>query len=194
MKYELLHTLGYYALKKKYRTFCLRWRLIREDTKRKQQILNNISSLTSSILQCYNNSSDVIVSLTSYGARVSETLPCTVYSLLQQSVKPNRIIVWLDNINWSLDNLPEPLRQLQKAGVEVMFCKDIRSYKKLIPTLRLYPNNIIITVDDDMYYNEHLIEWLLDAYQLSNKNVVIGTKATRITNVDGVYLPYSKWD
>lgn len=194
MAYRILEILGYYSVKKKYRDYSLRKRLIHEDTARKQQTMKAIAAISECVLHANNDTSDVIVSLTSYGKRVSETLPYTLYSLLQQTIKPNRIIVWLDNVNWNESNLPEPLYQLRRAGVEFMFCEDIRSYKKLIPTLRLYPDNVIVTVDDDLYYDVRLVEWLLTSYAHSDKHTVFGTNATRVMAAEGHYMPYSQWD
>ena len=193
MFYALLEKIGYYRIKKRWRDYTLRKRLIYEDTKQRESTLCAIESINGLILQKKNDTSDIIVSLTSYGVRVTETLPYSLFSLLKQTIKPNRIIVWLDEKNWNESNLPTPLNKLHEAGVEFMFYEDIRSYKKLIPTLRLYPNNLIITVDDDLYYNQHLIEWLLDAYMKSDKRTVIGTNATGVGVKDGKYLPYSQW-
>ena len=92
----------------------------------------------------------VIVSLTSYGRRVGSVLPFALYSLLRQTYKPNMIVLWLDNNNWSPENLPKKLKELEKAGLLVVnYCTDIRSYKKLVPSLQAFPNDIIITVDDE---------------------------------------------
>lgn len=194
MAYAILKKIGYYRIKKRWRDYTLRKRLVRSDTKRRKKTLESIDALSGFLLHRRNDTSDVIVSLTSYGKRVNETLPCTLWSLLRQTVKPNRIIVWLDHDNWNESNLSQPLYKLQEAGVEFMFCEDIRSYKKLIPTLRLYPDNLVITVDDDLYYDAHLIEWLLDAYKASDKRTVIGTNATGVSVKDGQYLPYSQWE
>lgn len=190
---NILQSLGYYRIKKCWRDYKLRKRLIREDVAHRQQVLHVITSIDKPLLLSHNDSSDVIVSLTSYGKRVSDTLPYTLYSLLQQTVKPNRIIVWLDNVKWNISNLPEILYKLQQAGVEFMFCDDVRSYKKLIPTLMLYHDNPIITVDDDMYYNPQLVEWLLTAYECSDKHTILGTYGVRVTSSENRYLPYSQW-
>ena len=48
-------------------------------------------------------------------------------------------------------DLPQPLLKMQKYGLETKWCNDIRSYKKLILTLKLFPNAIIIMADD-VYY------------------------------------------
>lgn len=194
MAYTILEKIGYYRIKKRWRDYTLRKRLVREDTERRENTLCAIDAISGMLLQRKNDTSDVIVSLTSYGKRVSETLPCTLWSLLQQTVKPNRIIVWLDHENWNESNLPQPLYKLQEAGVEFKFCEDIRSYKKLIPTLRLYHDNLIITVDDDVYYDAHLIEWLLETYKKSDKRTAIGTNVTGVAVKDGKYLPYSQWE
>lgn len=110
----------------------------------------------------------IIVSLTSFGRRVRKTLPYTLISLLNQKVKPDRIICWLDKNNWNEANLPSNLSNLIKSGIEIRFCDDLRSYKKLLPTLSLCDeDDLIITVDDDVFYKPDLIGILVESY---NKN------------------------
>jgi len=77
---------------------------------------------------------------------------------------PNKIILWLSNdlVNKPLPNMLE--RQV-KRGLEIKYCEDIRSYKKLIPALQQYPDDIIITIDDDVIYNYDVIELLYKSYQ-----------------------------
>lgn len=108
---------------------------------------------------------NVIVSLTSYGRRVKATLPYTLASLLNQTYKPDKIICWLDNEHWSRSNLPKSIKRLEQYGIEISFCRDLLSYKKLLPTLERYPDGIIITVDDDVYYKPSLVATLVNAYQ-----------------------------
>jgi len=193
MAYKILQIVGYYKIKKriKHRLFCKR--LIREDTAKKRNIQAQIMAMDRSRLYRNNNANDIIVSLTSYGVRVNDTLPYTLYSLLQQSYMPNRIVVWLDNVNWNEDKLPEVLKKLQSLGVEFYYVDDLRSYKKLIPALKKFPHNTIITVDDDMYYNNQLIKWLVDANNEYGGKSVIGTWGVVEEMVNGKYLPYSQW-
>ena len=193
MAYKVLELLGYYRVKKnvKHRLFCRK--LQKEDEKRKREVRTAIDSLHGRQLDNGGDSSDIIVSLTSYGVRVNDTLPYTLYSLLLQTRLPDRIVVWLDNVNWKGSNLPPILKKFEEFGVEFFFVEDMRSYKKLIPALEMFPDNVIITVDDDLYYNPHTIEWLIDAYQKSDKRSVIGTWAYRPKAKEGHYLPYSTW-
>lgn len=193
MAYKVLELLGYYRVKKnvKHRLFCRK--LQKEDEKRKREVRTAIDSLHGRQLDNGGDSSDIIVSLTSYGVRVNDTLPYTLYSLLLQTRLPDRIVVWLDNVNWKESNLPPILKKFEEFGVEFFFVEDMRSYKKLIPALKKFPDNIIITVDDDLYYNPYTIEWLTDEYDKSDKHSVIGTWAYPVKVSEGKYLPYSSW-
>ncbi len=118
---------------------------------------------------------DVIVSLTSYGRRVEKGVVCySVYSILRQTVQPKRIILWLSETEWNDGNLPEKVAALRKKGVEIRYCEDMRSYKKLLPTLALCPEDTIITIDDDVIYSKHLVATLWEEH-LSHPKDIIGT-------------------
>jgi hypothetical protein len=107
----------------------------------------------------------LIVSLTSYPARFHK-LPLTLKCLLSQSVVPDRIILWIANDD--KDALTPEILSLETRGLEIAYCDDLRSYKKIIPTLERYPNSFIVTADDDVYYWR---SWLAD---LVNKHKEIG--------------------
>ena len=101
---------------------------------------------------------DVIVSLTSYGERIAE-LKYTLYSLIMQSVRPERIVV---NIAFSDGGKITPeLRQFEKYGVEFYLTEDLRSYKKLIPTVMRFPEKTIVTCDDDIFFPKKWLQILL---------------------------------
>lgn len=193
MAYKILDILGYYSIKKKIKQHFFYRRLKKEDADRKEEVKKAIDAMAGLQLSSKGDKSDIIVSLTSYGARVNDTLPYTLYSLLTQTRKPNRIVVWLDEDHWDEEKLSPILVKLKGHGIEFYYVPDIRSYKKLIPALKMFPDNVIITVDDDLYYNPKTIEWLVDSYQKSDKHSVIGTWAFTAKKRDGHYLPYSVW-
>lgn len=152
------------------------------------------NSLCSTGLNTEKRDTPVIVSLTSYGRRVTETAPFTIYSLLNQSYKPDMIILWLDKDNWNESNLPEKIKKLIDKGLVVKFCDDIRSYKKLIPSLEIYSKEIIITVDDDIIYNRRLVEQLMKSYRLFPKSIHCTTGHKPVFNNEGILCPYNKWE
>ena len=123
-----------------------------------------------------------IVSLTSYPARIA-TAHLVVQSLLRQSVKPDKIILWLAREQFPQKNkvLPPQLRVLTKKGLTIVWTKDLRSYKKLIPALKKYPRDIIITVDDDQLYPKDLLKNLLAARRAAPRDI-IAHRITRLQN------------
>ncbi len=103
---------------------------------------------------------DIVLSLTTYGRRL-EDVCFTIESLMQQTKKANRIILWLDP-SCLARPLPDTLVRLQARGLEVKITEEyIRSYKKLIPALEACPNDVIITVDDDALYDFDIVERLV---------------------------------
>lgn len=142
---------------------------------------------------CLNhNNEEIVVSLTSYGRRVSNTLPYTILSLLRQTIKPNRILVWLDK-TWNGDNIPRELEELQQCGIEIKFCEDLKSYKKLLPVLKEVDNDIIITCDDDLYYSKNMIERLVEAHH-DHPNTVCCQLAHGIRMQNNEIKPYNQWE
>lgn len=135
----------------------------------------------------------LVVTLTSYGRRAVKTTPLVLASLLVQTKRPDRIILWLDNVNFSEERLPGQLAKMRdRYGVEIRFCSDIRSYKKLVPALRLCPEDILVTVDDDLLYKRRLLEKLYKAYQ-ETPTMRLCALAHQPVVENGAFLPYRKW-
>ena len=107
----------------------------------------------------------VIVSLTSFPQRINIVIK-TIKTLLTQTMKPDMLILWLASEQFPNreNDLPKELLDLKEYGLTIDWYKDIRSYKKIIPTLKKYPNSIIITTDDDIYYAPDTVESLYKSY------------------------------
>lgn len=105
----------------------------------------------------------IIVSLTTFPGRIN-TVYKTISTLLTQTLKPDEVVLWLAESQFPNKDLPVSVTDLQQYGLSVKWCEDIRSYKKLIPSLEEYPDDIIITVDDDLYYAEDTVETLYNSY------------------------------
>lgn len=112
----------------------------------------------------------LIVSLTTFPARINQ-VHLTINTLLRQNTKPDRVVLWLAEEQFPDKNLPDNLTSLIDLGLEIKYCEDIRSYKKLVPSLREFPNDIIVTADDDMYYKEDWLEGLYNAYLQNPENI-----------------------
>lgn len=134
----------------------------------------------------------IIVSLTSYEARFND-LEISLYSLLNQSLKPDRIILWLSDEIKSLNDLPYEITKYIKNGLEIKFVKDIGSYTKAIYAFKEYPESIIVTADDDIYYPKKWLEKLYHSYIAHPKDIQVH-RAHRVKLKDNKILPYEKWE
>ena len=99
----------------------------------------------------------IIISLTSHGRRIHETAHIAVASLLNQSVQADKVVLWLDE--------PPSVALLAMDGLEIRQCESIRSYKKLIPALREFPNDVIVTADDDLHYPNDWLECIVEEHR-----------------------------
>lgn len=130
-------------------------------------------------------SPEIIVSLTSFPARIN-SVEKTIRTLLTQTLKPDRVILWLaeEQFHNKENDLPRQLLALKNFGLDIEFCEDLRSYKKIIPTLKKYPEAIIITTDDDIYYASDTIETLYTSY-LEDKNSIHAHRVKHTKLVEG---------
>lgn len=138
---------------------------------------------------------DVVISFTTYPARI-RTVGQTITTLINQNYPYKSIVLWLADSQFpnKEKDLPEDIIELIKHGSLVVdWYKDIRSYKKLIPSLKKYGNEILVTVDDDLLYPEDMIERLILAYQ-KNPNYIHTLRAHGIV-LDSLFnfRPYNKW-
>lgn len=110
----------------------------------------------------------LIVSLTSFPQRIREIHLC-VKTLLNQTCKPDAVILWLavEQFPNREADLPKKLLALRRNGLTIRWCNDLRSYKKLIPTLKEYPEATVVTTDDDVYYKR---DWLAGLVRAHNEH------------------------
>lgn len=139
-----------------------------------------------------NPESNVVVSLTSFPARIHYVW-ITVETLLQQEFKPWKVVLVLAEEEFPEKKLPKRLIAQTERGLEVLWTKrNSRSYKKLLPTRSSYPDAIIVTFDDDMYYEPWRLGQLVEASRIHPESV-IGHRGREVTLSQTGLLPYIKW-
>ena len=102
---------------------------------------------------------EVVVSLTTHGYRIYEA-SLAIESIMQGTVLPNRIVLWLDEQTQN-QPLPQGLKKQQARGLEIRYTRDIKAYTKLLPAVKAFPDAAIVTIDDDIFYPEDTLELLL---------------------------------
>ena len=85
----------------------------------------------------------IIVSLTSFPARI-DCVEYSVKSLMMQDYKPDRIILWLSNLQFKSEGeLPDTLLVLKDKGLEIKFCNDdLRGHKKYFELIKNQKENV----------------------------------------------------
>ncbi|MGM0915090.1 MAG: glycosyl transferase [Pseudomonadota bacterium] len=132
---------------------------------------------------------EIVVSLTTYSKRIHDVY-LVIESISQQTVLPNRVVLWL--AEGEFDTLPISITERTDFGLEIRFCEDIKSYKKIVPALLDFPDSIIITLDDDILYPKDTIEILVNKHK-ENPGAIIGHRAHEITYRKGKVRPYKEW-
>nr|WP_276537909.1 glycosyl transferase [Pseudoalteromonas agarivorans] len=164
-----------------------------EVSNRTNYLLNSALTSNESIISSEVNNKELIVSLTTYSKRIHD-VHLIIESIAHQTLKPNRIILWLDEEEFTLNTIPLILKKQIARGLEVRFCPNYKSYKKLIPTLKISPKANIVTIDDDILYPYDMLELLYNEHLL-NPDCVVGHRVHKITlDAQKNILPYSEWE
>ena len=140
-----------------------------------------------------DENSGIIVSLTSFPERINE-VPYCIYSLLNQNLKPKKVVLWLASEEFpnKENDLPSQLLDFLDYGFDIMWCDNLKSFKKLIPSLKEFHSNIIVTADDDVFYPNNWLESLYNTYLL-NLDSIICTRCRKIKIKDNTLDKYETW-
>ena len=137
----------------------------------------------------------VIVSVASYGPRISHIAPMLV-SLGQQSVRPDRAFLWLPLRDFpkGVDDLPaDVVCALYDARVEPRFVEDdLGPHNKYFWTMQAFPESIVITLDDDVRYPNDLIERLMKKHRVWKSEIVAMRARVILSEGEGL-CPYEAW-
>lgn len=174
-------------LEHKHARLRLRWDLLR----RHARLAFNWQVLGKRYRHRRSGHAGVVVSLTSYPPRYA-TLHLTLQSLLSQSLAADRIVLWIAHADMAL--LPVAVTKLQAAGLEIIACEDLLSYKKMIPLLQQGSAASIVTADDDIYYWSDWLRQLMDARTPGKLEVVCHRMHRMRLSASGDPIPYNEWE
>ncbi|MBW3087457.1 hypothetical protein KIH77_01690 [Bifidobacterium sp. 82T24] len=135
----------------------------------------------------------IIVSFTTYPARIDSAY-LVADCMLKQTVKPDKLVLYLAESQFPGKHLPDEYEPLRKRGLEIRWCgEDLLAHKKYFYAMQDFPDDIVVTVDDDVIYPHTLIENLYKSYKLQ-PNAVHATRGHRITIENQHILPYNQWE
>jgi hypothetical protein len=136
----------------------------------------------------------IVVSLTSFPARFG-TLHYAIKSILTQRMKPDLIFLCLTKSEVKDETeLPPSVLALKQYGLRIFFADDnLKPHNKYYYAMKLYPDSLHITVDDDNMYDKNLIHDLYYSF-LNNPDAISARRVHKMRrNDNGELLPYTKW-
>ena len=135
---------------------------------------------------------DVVVSLTSYGTRVG-SVAFAIESIGCQTMRPRRLILWLDN-QQAVDNRPASLRRLEQRGLEIKLSENFGPHTKYFPYVQSEARHQspLVTADDDVLYPPHWLRRLYHAH-LASPDIVNCYRAAEVRTDNGTLSSYSTW-
>ena len=114
----------------------------------------------------------IIVSLTSYGKRLNN-LPVVLDTIYAQTLPPDLVVL---NLAYE-EVLPKEVEDyLRIHNAEINRVVDTKVYKKIIPTLKKYPKDCIISIDDDWLYPNKMIEDFMEVHKKFPNNPISGNR------------------
>ena len=135
----------------------------------------------------------LIVSLTTYPKRFN-VVYLTIESLMNQTIKPDKIILWLAKDELTDEKIPQKILKLKRRGLDIRIVNEnLKSYKKLIYAIKEYPKSNIITCDDDIIYPKFFLEGLYNKFK-EYPHCIIAYRCSFMKKLDKDKLqPYLSW-
>lgn len=137
---------------------------------------------------------DFIATLTTFPARIG-ILKYALHSIFAQDLCAKKVILVLSKDEFAQNNaqIPQEILDFKQFGLEIMWvAQNLRVYNKFIHTLRTFPNEVIITIDDDIYYPHNLFSTLYTAH-LSDKNAIWAHKARIVPFTSTKIQDFFEW-
>lgn len=141
---------------------------------------------------CTAKKPQIVVSFTTYPKRM-KCVPLVVESILNQTIRPDVIVLYLAKEQFA--NQQDFIKRIKRKGVIVRLVdEDLKSHKKYYYAISEYPDSIIITIDDDIIYDKHLVEDLYNSWKRYPK-AVSAKRVHKITFDEQKHIrAYDEWN
>ncbi|WP_050686265.1 hypothetical protein [Arthrobacter sp. ZBG10] len=144
------------------------------------------------VAESVTGTADVVVSMTTHGARL-QTVDIALESIARGSVRPRRLILWLDDPALMVRLTPQ-LRRLQQRGLEVRLTSNYGPHTKYYPYV-LSTEEFecpLATADDDIVYPAGWLAALVASHR--DHPDTVGGHWVSVVGVDsGSITGYSGW-
>ena len=149
---------------------------------------------------CLENKTKVenklVISLTSYPPRIDASCKAIESILNQELPSGSLVVLYLSETDFPDKNqLPKfIINQFKKGNLLIKWEKEnLKSFKKLIPAIRDFPNNPILTIDDDVIYPPGFVLELYKEFLINPDQIHCNRCRRIIFKQKGVFSPYISW-
>lgn len=134
----------------------------------------------------------LVFTLTTFPDRI-DTVQYTLRSLYMQTVKPDRVILWLAE-NEFPGRLPESILKFEKIGLEIRYCDNLFGHKRCYKLLaEQREDECIVMFDDDILFPPKVVERLYQAWK-NNPDCIICDRGQVLTfEKDGSVMNPGRW-
>ncbi|MDR1088545.1 MAG: hypothetical protein LBL23_04675 [Coriobacteriales bacterium] len=141
---------------------------------------------------------EIILSMTSYPQRI-ETTATALEPLLHQTVQPSRVLLWLPAGEFEEQGVSLPVRlaelEAQVPFFEIRWTQEsLKPHNKYFWTMLEYPDDLVITVDDDLVHATTLVQTLLDLHYRLPTALITNRSHLVTLDADGAIAPYRSWE
>ena len=119
-------------------------------------------------------------------------LNVTLKSIFNQSIHPDEIILWIEKKDKY--KIPKKIIKMKKYGLKILYCNNLKSYNKLIHTLKIRKNNYIVTFDDDIFYNKYSLECLVKKSKKYPKEIISNRIHGIVLDKNKLPIKYNSWN
>ncbi|WP_428240998.1 glycosyltransferase [Gynuella sp.] len=137
-----------------------------------------------------DTAAECIVSLTSIESRLG-IVHLTIRSLLAQTLKPEKVVLWLNDKLKT--KIPSSLKKLTGDRFEIRFSDQNSAHRKLVESLRIYPEKTIITCDDDQMYHKTWLQRLWQDHKDYPRDIIAHEAREISWDKDDQWAPYKNW-
>lgn len=140
----------------------------------------------------------LVVNITTTNNRL-DLCASTVFSLINQSVSPDAIIVWVSKEPYMSDDgilsIPDWVGFINSKRdiLKFKYTKNTGPYRKIFPALREYtPDDVLVYADDDVVYGKDWLKFLHDMFLKNNGDFVVASRVRiKTKNLFSKYKSYT---
>ncbi|MFD1166482.1 hypothetical protein ACFQ2C_12785 [Sphingobacterium daejeonense] len=117
--------------------------------------------------------------------------------MFRQTVPPDLIVLYLSKEQFPQEfkSIPQRLNNLYKLGyIDIVFTDgDLRSHKKYFYSFQQYGDEIVILIDDDLFYTKRLIQELMELHHQFPNRIICHRGHLVTRDSEEKINPYSRW-